>query len=115
MNGVGQILPTRAQDLRVKYACPRCRSAIELIHPCAACGFEAKLISGVVSFVTNAQSNDVWQRVFDELAAGTEGDTVTAVDYRSSLQHRYIIAAFRDLCGKIPSDAQILEVGCGNG
>jgi ubiquinone/menaquinone biosynthesis C-methylase UbiE len=103
--------------LNLKYACPVCRHPLELTEGsrCGICGFDLKRPGGIYSFATTARANDDWHRVFDELAAGRDGDTSAANEYRSPLQQRYIAAAFRRMCGNIPQDARVLEVGCGNG
>ncbi len=102
----------------VKHACPRCRSTVDLTADggsCPSCGFKVTVIKGIYCFLDRTETVDQWQDTFDELASGPLGNTSTAVEYRSPTQHRYIIAAFRTLCGSVPAEARILDIGCGNG
>lgn len=102
----------------VQFACPHCRSPISLNEDgvlCAVCGFKATRIEGIYSFLDQQSSVDEWQDTFEGLAAGPLGDTSTAVEYRSARQQKYLISAFRRVCGVIPPQAKILDVGCGNG
>jgi len=101
------------------HSCPCCRAPIDVPREhdtrCNRCGFSAKLIRGIPSFASRGSPENDWQDLFDRLASGPDGDTFAAVEYRSPLQQRYIVAAFRDLCGQVEPGERILDVGCGNG
>jgi SAM-dependent methyltransferase len=103
----------------LRYACPRCRSPlggdVQPFPRCPACGFAAKQLGGVVSFLPNLEMMGDWQAQFDAKAATTEGDTTAALDYRTPIQQQYLIDGLRRIFGRVPADAQILDVGCGNG
>jgi ubiquinone/menaquinone biosynthesis C-methylase UbiE len=102
----------------LRYACPKCRRGISAGESldgwqCPSCGFRVARIDRIFSFTGAVVSE--WQRLFEEKAIGPHGDTSSAVEYRSSLQHRYIMDAFRRICGELPPSALILDAGCGNG
>lgn len=112
-SGVSGDLPAGLQHI-----CPRCRSAIELTEngaSCASCGFQVAHTKGVYCFLEQAETINEWQSTFEELASGPLGNTSQALDYRSPIQIRYIVAAFRRVLGTIPVGARVLDVGCGNG
>jgi SAM-dependent methyltransferase len=115
---MGESSVSAALSAEVQHACPRCRSAIELTDGggvCSACGFKVTLTKGIYCFLGQAETVNEWQNTYEDLASGPLGNTSTADEYRSPIQHRYIIAAFRRVCGAIPPNARILDVGCGNG
>lgn len=103
---------------RPHFACPRCRTAAPMGENidqwrCPTCAFQAARRGGVISF-TGVDVNE-WQKFFDDKARGPEGDTILALEYKMSLQNRYIVSAFRKLCSDLESEAVILDAGCGNG
>jgi len=103
---------------KVRYACPKCHAPIDVTEivgdlKCKKCGFEVRLVGGVPSFTTSRVNE--WQGFFEENAAGPQGDTIAAVECSTTLQHRYIVAAFRRIIGEIPEAASVLDAGCGNG
>ena len=101
----------------MQHACPRCRSPIELTESgglCSVCGFRVARTRNIYGFLGEAAA-DRWQARFDDLASGPLGDTSAALEYRSPMQQRYLIEAFRHLCRTVSADARILDVGCGNG
>jgi ubiquinone/menaquinone biosynthesis C-methylase UbiE len=71
------------------------------------------LRGGVVSF-TGAGVNE-WQKFFEDKATGPKRDTISALEYNTSLQNYYIISAFRRICGNLRDGAAVLDAGCGNG
>jgi SAM-dependent methyltransferase len=102
----------------IQHACPRCRAAMTLTNTgglCLRCEFRVALTDGIYSFLEPGDAADEWQRTFEDLAAGERGDTAAGLGFVSPTQHRYLIDAFRHACGPIPTDARILDVGCGNG
>src|SRR5262249_5931116 len=68
----------------------------------------------VWSFAPAPDVNE-WQTFFEGLSHGPQCSTAAANDYRFPIQQRYIVAGFRRLCGIVPADARLLDVGCGNG
>src|SRR5262245_43641868 len=103
----------------LEHACPRCRTRIDLgikrgDTACAACGFRFRAIDGIISSVPSEPANE-WRKFFEGRAAAHDRNTSVANDYRSSVQQKYIVNAFRRACGTLPEDAMILDAGCGNG
>jgi len=100
------------------YACPRCRRPVPVGESldswcCATCGFQVTRQRGVISF-TRTGVNE-WQKFFEDKATGPKGDTISALEYNTSLQNHYIINAFRHLCSNLQDEAIVLDAGCGNG
>jgi ubiquinone/menaquinone biosynthesis C-methylase UbiE len=56
-----------------------------------------------------------WHKFFEEKASGPKGDTISALEYNTSLQNHYITSAFRCICSDLPHEAIVLDAGCGNG
>src|SRR5262249_54866373 len=56
-----------------------------------------------------------WQQLFDTQAKRPDAHTSAAIFYRCSLQHEHMIDGVRRVCGSPAPDANILDVGCGNG
>lgn len=114
------MLDTRGSDSSgraLQYACPRCRANVDLLvldGRCAACGFQPRNIDGVLSFVDDLETNE-WQQLFDAQAKRPDADTSAAIFYRCPLQHKHMIDGVRHVCGSPAPDANILDVGCGNG
>lgn len=99
------------------FACPRCRTPFDPEHGdgrCAGCGFSASHSGEILSFIPR-DNTDAWRSFFEGKATAPGGDTTRGVAYAFSIQHRYIVEAFRKLCGGLPASATILDVGCGNG
>jgi len=100
------------------YACPRCRRRVRVDESldawgCATCGFQMTRRGTVISF-TGTGVNE-WQKFFEDKATGPERDTISALEYNTSLQNYYIINAFRRICGNFQDGAIVLDAGCGNG
>ena len=71
-----------AMAQEVQYACPHCRSAIELTEfggHCPSCGFQVTRTSGIYSFLGMDTPIDDWQSTFDDLASGPDRDTSAGV------------------------------------
>jgi ubiquinone/menaquinone biosynthesis C-methylase UbiE len=101
-----------------RYACPTCRRPVRVDESldgwrCATCGFQVTRREGVISF-TGIGINE-WQKFFEEKASGPRGDTISALEYNTSLQNHYIISAFCRICRNLPQGAIVLDAGCGNG
>jgi SAM-dependent methyltransferase/DNA-directed RNA polymerase subunit RPC12/RpoP len=102
----------------VQYACPGCRRPVEIGQTldqwrCPTCCFQVVRRGKVISF-TGTGVNE-WQKFFDDKARSPIGDTISAIEYNTSLQNYYIINAFRNICANIHDRATILDAGCGNG
>ena len=113
---LGPDIPTKVRGLR--YACPTCRKPVsgeETLDGwhCTTCGFQVSRRRGIFCF-TRTDMNE-WQQFFEDKAAGPGGNTVAGCEYHTSAQYRYIVDAFRRMCGDLRDDAIVLDAGCGNG
>lgn len=99
-------------------ACPRCHTALSVTSDetlrCGTCPSDFARVDGVVNFVPPSPVNE-WQAFFETNALSAQGDTAEAVSYRAPAQFAAVIEGFHRACGVVPSDARILDVGCGNG
>src|SRR5262249_32920674 len=103
----------------IEHVCPRCRARLALPDlqaglPCPSCRRQLRAVQGVISCLAGDPVNE-WQSFFEGRSQADDRDTTAANDYRTALQQRYMIEAFRRACGPAANEARVLDAGCGNG